>query len=172
MADGVEFQLIGIEKAIAALNEFGADMRRKVVYAALRDAGKPVALAARALAPVLAQATARRVPGTMRRAIGVFKSKRYKAANGAIGVYISVRASRAQRKRSPISGDPFYFRFIAGGHKTRVGKSAAARRRAIASTVAPVPFLAQAFRQEGENALRIFEQRIIDRVELANRATP
>lgn len=172
MADGVEFQLLGLDKAIAALNEFGADMRRKVVLAALRDAGKPVAQAAKALAAVLQRPTSQRVPGTMRRAIGVFKSKRYKAANGVIGVYISVRATRAQRKRSPISGDPFYFRFIEAGHKARAGKSKASKRRAAVAFVKARPFLGPAFRQEAENALRIFEQRIVDRVDLANKATP
>lgn len=169
MADGIEFKLEGVDDAIAALNELGADMARRVVFAALRDAGKPVAQAAKALAPVLQAATTRRVPGTMRKAIGVFRSKRYKAANGAIGVYISVRASRAQRRRSPISGDPFYYRFVESGHFARaVGKNKAARRRAATSFVKAYPFLGPAFRAQGQNALHIFEQRIAERIAQAN----
>jgi HK97 gp10 family phage protein len=173
MADGVVFELKGVREAAAALNALSADMRRKVVYAALRDAGKPVAASAKARAPVLKKATARRVPGTMRRAIGVFRSKRYKAANGQIGVYISVRASRAQRKRSPVSGDPFYFRFVEAGHGKRQpqrGGLSRALRRAAAERVKPYPFLGPAFRAEGGNALRIFEQRIVERVARANAA--
>lgn len=174
MADGVEFKLEGLEKAQAALTELASDMRRKVVMGALRDAGKPVAAAAKLFAPVLAQATSRRVPGTIRRSIGVFRSKRYKAANGQLGVYISVRASRAQRRRAPISGDPFYFFIVSMDHKTRSkGATKALRRKAaIARTVAGKPFLGPAFRQEGANALRIFEQRILARIDAANKVVP
>lgn len=182
MADGVFFKLEGVEDAIRALNDLKADMRRKVVLGALRDAGKPVARAAKALAPVLKQATSRRVPGTMRRAIGVFKSKRYKAANGAIGVYITVRASRAQRKRSPVSGDPFYYRFVEAGHKIvprakikgtarqlrAAGQSITLRRRAATGFVKAYPFLGPAFRQQGERAKNIFLQRITERIAKAN----
>lgn len=181
--DGVFFKLEGAERAQAMLDELSGDMRRKVVLGALRDAGKPVAAAAKAKARVLQKPTTRRVPGTMKRAIGVFKSKRYKAANGALGVYISVRASRAQRKRSPISGDPFYYRFIEGGHKIvprtsrkgltaralrRRGRSITHRRRAAATSVPPYPFLGPAFREQSQNALRIFEERILARIAIAN----
>lgn len=170
--DGVTFELKGVDEAIATLNALDADLRRKVVYGALRDAGKPIAAVAKSLARVLQLPTSRRTPGTMRRAIGVFKSKRYKAANGQLGVYISVRASRAQRRRSPVSGDPFYYRFIEAGHKSRPSNSNTSKRRAAVGMVKAYPFLGPAFRQQGEQALRIFEARIIERIELANRAKP
>jgi HK97 gp10 family phage protein len=169
MADGIEIKLEGVDDAIRALNELADDMRRKVVLGALRDAGKPISQAAKRLAPVLKMPTSRRVPGTMRRAIGVFKSKIYKAANGALGVYIKVRASKAQRRRSPVSGDPFYYRFVEAGHRPRPAKNTAARRRRAATAfVKAYPFLGPAFRQEGQNALRIFEQRIVERIAKAN----
>ena len=165
MADGVTFELKGVDEAIKALNELSGDMRRKVVLQALRDAAKPVAQAAKSFAPVLKAQTTQRVPGTLKRAIGTFKSKRYKAANGQLGVYVTVRATRAQRRRSPISGDPFYFRLVEGGHAKRAGK-----RRASAGMVKPYPFLGPAFKQEGENALRIFQQAVIERIAKANAA--
>lgn len=170
--DGVFFEVKGLEEAQRALDTLSADMRRKVVYGALRDAGKPVAQVARALAQPRDFGSARRVAGTMRRAIGVFRSKRYKAAQGALGVYISVRASRAQRRRAPVSGDPFYFRFVEGGHQPRPGKSHASKRKAAAARVRAYPFIGPAFQQKGDDALRIFQERILERVAQANKAKP
>jgi len=170
-ADGVWFELRGVEEAVAALTELSGDMRRRVVYGALRDGGKVIAKAAQALARPRDFSSNRRVAGTMRRAIGAFKSKRYKAAQGRIGIYVSVRASRAQRKRSPVSGDPYYFRFVEAGHKKRVGGSTNAARRRSANkggTVPPYEFLGPAFRAKADEALRVFEQRIIARIATAN----
>jgi hypothetical protein len=167
MAD-VELKLAGFDDAIGMLNEFAADMRNKVVLGALRDAGKPVAKAAQALAAKHDFGSSRRVAGTMRRAIGVYKSKLYKLSNGSLGVYIKVRASKAQRRRSPITGDPFYARFVIGGHKTRPTTTGRSRRQNATAFVKGDDFLGDAFKQQGPNALAIFEQRIIARVAKAN----
>jgi hypothetical protein len=168
--DGVWFSLQGVEAAQKALDELKADMRRSVVYGALRDGGKPIAKAAQALAQKHDFSSATRVAGTMRRAIGVRKSKRYKASNGVIGVYISVRATKAQRRRSPVSGDPFYYRFVVGGHARRQSKGKGARRSApkVAARVEGDPFIGDAYRAEKENALRIFTERVFARIALAN----
>lgn len=186
MTDGVEFKLQGLEAAERALNELAADMRRRVVIAALRDAARPFVAEARKFAPVLKTASPRRQPGTMRRSINTFRSKRYKPAQGAIGVYVTVRATRARLKKAPISGDPFYWRWVEGGHKLvprtakgltpkqlrRLGQSITERRRGATRSVRPYPFLGPAWTNKQSAALQIFERRVFERIEKANQANP
>jgi hypothetical protein len=99
-------------------------------------------------------------------------------------VFVSVKASRKDLRNAPVSGDPYYWRWLEGGHKivarsrrigTRFGKAVnartlRARRQAATASVKPYPFLGPAFAAQGEAALRIFEQRINERIAKANAA--
>lgn len=183
---GVTYRMSGLADLETALNELSADLRRKVVLAGLRDASKPVVKAARAFAQPRDFSSKRRIAGTMRKAITAFKSKRYKAAQGALGIYITVRASKAQRRARPVSGDPYYWRWVEGGHKIvprlskaqsgfsnlrkrAAGISITQRRRRATGMVKPYPFMGPAFRAQGDQARRIFEQAVIERIAKANR---
>jgi hypothetical protein len=174
----------GLAQAERALNELAADMRRKVVLAALRDAARPLVLAARQLAPVLKTPRPRRVAGTLKRNIRAITSKKHRGQDGLLGIYISVKASKRDLKNAPITGDPYYWRWLEGGHAivrrsrrvgTRYGKALnsvtlRARRRAAADNVKPYPFLGPAFASRSDAALRVFERRILERIAKANAA--
>lgn len=184
MAEAVQIAVLGVGDLEKALNDLASDMRKKVVLAALRDAARPVLQAAKQLAPELKEPDPRRVKGTLKRNIRTITSKKYKGQNGLLGVYISVSASRKDRKNAPVTGDPYYWRWVEGGHKivsrsrrvgTKGGKARnavtlRARRRAVAGEVKPSPFLAPAFATKGDAALKVFERRIVARIAKANAA--
>jgi len=182
MADALFVKLDGAEETERLMKDLAADMRRRVVIGALRDAAKPVIRATRAEAPVLQKATNRRVPGTVRKNISSFRSKRYKASQGALGIYITVRATRARLRKAPISGDPFYFRPLITGHKIvrrvgkgltvrqlrRMGQSITERRKNPLGFVKADDFIARGWKQTSDQALQIFNRRIIERINKAN----
>lgn len=117
MADGVSINVAGIEGVGKALDELSNDLRKKVVRQALKDAAKPMMQLAKAKAPVLARATRRRRPGVLRSNIRVLSSKINNGKEGVIGVYLTVKSTRGARRKTPITGDPFYFPFVEGGHR-------------------------------------------------------
>jgi hypothetical protein len=80
------------------LNNFAGDLKRKVVLQALRAAARPIIKAARAARPPNDYNSHRRVAGTLRKNIKSFTSKKFKGANGVIGVYITVKASTQKIK--------------------------------------------------------------------------
>lgn len=170
MADAVTAVLKGGAEMQRALDDLRGDLRRRVVRAALRDAGRPVVRQAQAEAPVLQKPTPRRQKGTLRKNIKIFTSKRYKVSQGRVGVYITVRASKKDLKNAPVTGDPYYWRWVAGGHKIvrRGGGSITSRRKAAKDSVAPNPFLERAFNAKGDEAKKIFEKRIFERIAQAN----
>lgn len=183
MTDEVIIRHSGIAATQAALSNFVGDLR-KTVRGSLRAASKPMRLAAQANAPVLKFATRRRVPGTLRRNIKIFNSKRANGRNGVIGVYLSVKASRKDLKRAPISGDPYYFRWVESGHKivprskrigTRYGKARYATtlryRRGNATTfVEGSAYFLRAYRTHGESTIGLFTADVLKRVAKANKA--
>jgi len=185
MPDFVTVKMQGLEQLEVDLNELSSDMRRRVVRQGLRDASRPVVKAAKGFAKPRDFQSKRRMAGTMRRAISTFNSKKYKGANGVIGVFITVRASRAQIKRRPISGDPFYWRFVEAGHRIVPRTSLAAarlsrlqkrlkgititqRRRRATGRVQAYPFLGPAFRAQGDAARRAFVDVVTKRIQQAN----
>jgi HK97 gp10 family phage protein len=150
-----EAKLLGAEDLNRALRELTADLKKKVLRGALRDAARPIARQARSLAPVLKDQHPYRLPGTLARSIVVRNSKVQNGQGGEIGVYVSVR------KRAKLGGkasarnpfDPFYWRFLEfGTRKMR------ARR-----------FMLPAFEAQREQALAIVQARIRARIEQANR---
>jgi HK97 gp10 family phage protein len=181
MAENViELKVEGLREAVAKLDEFRVDMRTKVVYGALRDGAKPMVRAASAFAATLTRAPLKhsRSRGTISRNVKVFRSKKFRGQDDTIGVYITVKASKADLKRAPVSGDPFYWRWVEGGHaivprSSRVGtrngkalnkRTIRARRAAATGTVPPYPFLRPAYDQNAAQAVGIVEQRIVARV--------
>lgn len=153
MAETVKLE--GLDDLNRAIKELVGDLRRKVVRAALRDAAKPIQRAAVAAAPVLKKPHPYRLPGTLKRSILVKASKRFNGAGGEIGVYIAVRKRKGlggkASARNPF--DPFYWRFMEFG-TARQGKR---------------PYLLPAFETNTRNAIKIFQDRIKDRIEKANR---
>lgn len=155
----------GLKALEQAIDELTADMAKRVVRGALRDAARPIAAGARSRAPVLATTDRRRVPGTIKRNIVVLNSKQARR-EGMIGVYVRVRRlskgavtafKRATgRKGADNPFDPFYWWFLEFGTK-KIG----ARR-----------YLSQAFDAARSQALDIFTRRIGERIRKANARKP
>lgn len=183
MTGEVSVDVSGLEETKRALNAFAGDLR-KTVRASLRTASRPLVVHAQGKAPVLRRVTRRRVPGTLKRNIKVLNSKRANGSGGVIGVYVTVKASRKDLKRAPISGDPYYWRWVEGGHKIVArfkGKytdykqrgrgrltGLNARRRAATGFVPGVEFLLQAYRARGAETVRRFTDQVLARVAKAN----
>lgn len=185
MADGLDVKVSGIADFKAAITALVADMRRKVVRAALRDAARPVIRAAQNNAPVLRVPKRNRRPGTLKRNIKVFASKVKNGRNGVLGVFIKVRASKAALKKGGGAGaknpnDPYYwlfqeFGFTATGRRRLRGGS---RRRDLvrnalissgrARRIEGRHFLQRGFQQGQGEALAIFQRRIGERIAAAN----
>lgn len=182
MDDGLNLRARGIAETQAALTNFVGDVR-KVVRGALRSASRPMVRQAQGNAPILKASTRRRVPGTLRRNIKVFNSKKATGRNGVLGVYVTVKASKKDLKRAPISGDPYYWRWVESGHKmvprsrrtgTRFGKARyektlRARRLSATRRVEGSAFLLRAFRTHGQTTIDNFNGQVLARVEKFNR---
>lgn len=168
----------GIADTSAALNAMAADLRRRVVYAALRAAAKPIVQDAIENAPVLRSPRRNRVPGTLKRNIKAFRSKKANGKGGALGIYVTVKASKKDLKKRPITGDPYYWRWVENEHrivarskrtgtkygKARYEKTLRARRAASSGTVPGVHFLLNAYRAKGQEAIRAFNKVIESRI--------
>jgi HK97 gp10 family phage protein len=156
-----EVQVKGLDDLKRAVEELTADLRRKVVIGALRDAARPIVAAARANAPILRTPDARRTAGLVRRNIATFTSKRFKGQGGVIGVYISVRKNKGRRIKGTrvrvkaLQSDPFYWKFLELG--TRF--------------MPAMPFLRPAAEAGWQGAIDIFKQRIAERIRKANTRT-
>lgn len=159
MADGLIVKLDGVEDLKRALSEAAADIRKKAVRGALREAGKVIQGAARATAPVLLVATPTRKPGTVRRNIVVRASKFARQA-GNEGVYINVRGIRGRARVARLGragannpNDPFYWRFLELGTKKMAAR----------------PFLQPAAASKGDEAISKFMQSVVPQIEKLNR---
>jgi hypothetical protein len=182
VTDGLSFNVRGLDQVKAALANFAGDMR-KTVRQSLRVASKPLRIAAQANAPVLKYPVRRRVAGTLRKNIKIVNSKRANGRDGVLGVYLTVKASRKDLKKAPITGDPYYWRWVESGHKivtrsrrigTRNGKARyektlRARRESSQRNVAGSLFLLRAFRSHGQTTINNFSEQVLRRVEKFNR---
>ena len=144
----------GLDDLNRAIKELAADLRRKVVRAALRDAAKPIQRAAVANAPVLKNPHPYRLPGTVRQSIKIKSSKVFNGQDGEIGVFVSVGKRKGlggkASARNPF--DPFYWRFLEFGTK-----HLSAQR-----------FMARAFETNSGQAIDIFKTKIKARIDKAN----
>lgn len=183
MADALSVRHAGIDQVKAALNGFVGDLR-KTVRGSLRTASRPMVAQARSDTPSLKFPTRRRVPGTIKRNIKVFNSKRANGKGGTLGVYVSVKASRKDLKRAPVSGDPYYWRWVESGHrivkrfkgkytdyKQRVrGRltGLSKRRREATGFVQGRAFLLNAYRAHGQKTIGLFTDEVLKRVAKVN----
>lgn len=161
-------KLDGLADAKAAIESLTKEMRRKVVRAALKAAGKPIIRAAKANAPVKT--------GLVRKSIGSFASKFKRGQNGEIGIYIKPRTSARARKSKDKSQDPFYYRFqemgyhatgrkrVGGGRRNRPARLAASGARMIPGKA----FLGRAFESQRGAALAAFTAEIKKYIDLIN----
>lgn len=182
MVDGVDVRITGLEQTKYALEALAADLRRRVVRGALRAASRPLVTTAKQFAPVLKYPVKRRRAGVMRKAIRVFNSKKATGKGGVIGVYVTVRASSKDLRKAPVTGDPYYWRWVEGGHRvvargkrigTRFGKARydttlRERRRASMRKVAPKSFLQPAYRAKQQEVIRLFSEQVTARIAQAN----
>lgn len=152
MAETVKLE--GLDDLKRAVSELKADLRRKVIRGALRDAAGPIARAARAKAPVLKQVHPHRLPGTLKRSIVVKSSKQFRGQGNELGIYIAVRKRKGlggkAGARNPF--DPFYWRFQEFG---------TAKMRAR-------PFMNPAFSANAQQAIAIFQAKLKARIAKAN----
>lgn len=173
--DGIFVTTHGLPNLREVLASIPVQLRKRALLAALRAAGGVVRKAARAKAPRLKKADARktkhRTQGTLRRAISVRNSKLAKL-RGNIGVFINVRPAKGSERGAKSKTDPFYWRFInwgwtpaSGPRKGFAGSIGKWRRKRASRAVGAVPshagvkFLEAGAAQLGR-ALEVFKQRL------------
>lgn len=144
----------GLADLQKAVEELTADVRKKVVYAALRAAAKPILESARSKVPIKT--------GLVKSRIRVAASKVFRGQNGVLGVYINVRPEKGRRVKGTKvrvkvkGGDPYYWRFLELGTKHM-------RARAFLVPAAEANFTA---------ALDIFKEKLAARIAKANQRKP
>jgi HK97 gp10 family phage protein len=153
-----DYKIDGLGELKHAISVLTADLKRKVVRSALRDAAAPIAKAARAKAPVLKGDHTYRLPGTLKRSIITKASKEFNGKNGEIGVYVAVRKRKGLGgevgARNPF--DPFYWRFQEFGTQHHRAQ----------------PFMGPAFDANASRAIDIFKARLKTRIDKANSRKP
>lgn len=143
------------------LREVGDRVERRAVSQGLRDASRVFRDQARAGAPRLKSRDARRIPGTLARAIAIVRQRR--VPRGVVGYRVTVRS--ASKARLGTARDPFYWRWLEGGwiprgpgRRLRGGADSKRSQRQGAGGRVAYPFLAPAFRSGGGAALAAFER--------------
>lgn len=160
MPDGFNVK-VDLQDFRRQLAEVDRRMRRRAISQGVRDAAKVFRDAAREKAPVLRKASRYRIPGSLRAAITIARSKR--AERGAVAFSVIVRASKGRRGGNR---DPFYWRFLEGGWIPRGpgqglrggARSRSAQRQRLSAGRLQFPFLAPAFQQASGSALAAFER--------------
>jgi len=120
-----ETRIAGMGALLKALQEMPAELGKKAVWSALGGAGVEVKKAAMARAPVLAQSTWNRKPGTVRDAIRVSRSRINKGQQGFYEMIVRVKPlNKAKKKQAKAMGglsgannpdDPFYWWYLEFG---------------------------------------------------------
>ena len=159
MPDGVKVT-IDLPDFRRQLREVEKRFRNRAVSQGARDAARVFRDGARQAAPVLRTRDPRRLPGVLRTAITVARSK--KRERGLIAVSVIVRAGKGRRGTAR---DPFYWRFLEAGWIPRgpgrraasTGRQRNAERDAGRGRVA-YPFLAPAFRSRQGAAVSAFNR--------------
>ena len=182
MADSIEIKLQGVDELVSALRASPEKIRRLAVRGALRKAGRVIATAAKAAAPVLKMPTKTRRPGTVKRAIRVGVSK-FARRGGDEGVFIGVRpltGARQQKlgKAGPTNpNDPYYWRYVEFGTPPHVIKGVGGKRLGLAPSYPRVVshpgtkgagFMASAAREKGQEAVGVFMREAIPQIEKLN----
>lgn len=137
----VEIKLNGTAELAAALRAFPLKLNERIQGSALLAGAQPVRDRARDLAPVLAQATARRLPGTLKKNIRMARSRPRPGMTATVVIGVRrisksqirkinrvLRASKQVTGQSrtlalrDIVGDPFFWHFMEFGYTDRAGK--------------------------------------------------
>lgn len=165
MPDGFEVN-IDLPDFRRQLAEVGRRIERRAVSQGVRNAARVMRDEARKRAPVLRVPTPRRIPGALRQAITIARTR--KKQRGLIGYSVIVRASKARRGGYR---DPFYWRFLEAGwiargpgRRLRGSASRKAEQRASSGRRYQFPFLAPAFRQSQGAALAAFNAGVESRI--------
>jgi HK97 gp10 family phage protein len=179
--DSVDIRFTGIPAFSERLKELSGSMQRKVVRAGGMAGAKVFQKAAKANAPVLQKRDTRRVmarvPGALKKAIVAGRSKKQSKP----GTEVTFIAVRTGGKNPNMSKSAFYWRFVEDGHLTRGkgqaikgGKNRAGleRTRLKAAGAKFVPgrgYIARAFKDNQDAAIKAFNQRIEARIVKAQR---
>jgi len=145
------------------LRALGTKLERRIVRAAVRDAGKVFVEAAQQAAPRLRRPDRRRITGALRGGI-VTGPSRFDRRKGVVKFFVGVKHSKRVAGRAL---DPFYWRFLEGGwiprgpgRKLRGGaKSRSLQRERVLKAggrKARYPFFEPAFRRAQGRALAAF----------------
>lgn len=173
-------KLEGIEDFNNAIKELTQDLRKKVIRAALRAGMKPIIAYARANSKELKKPHPYRIRGLMKSRI-VATNSRIATKRGEIGIYMKPVAVKGVTKGAKSPLDPFYYRFIAGGFHAvgskRVAGGRLTRKANLASRVRAgkarfIPgddYIKKAFQAKGDEALTIFQKKLKERIDKANR---
>lgn len=148
-----DVKVAGLEDLKRAVEELTADLRKRVIIGALKDAAQPIVKAAKATTAFNDRT------GSVRRNIRVAASKVFQGKNGVIGVYVNVRVPKARRIKGTKlrvkakQNDPYYWKFLELGTK---------KMRAH-------PFLKPAAEANFTAALDIFKTQLAARIVKANK---
>lgn len=160
--------VVGIDDFNRAVDSLTRDLRRRVIYAALRAGARPIVRAAKANAPVKT--------GLVKKRIAVATSKIKRGRNGEIGVFIKPRISSKARKSKDRSQDPYYYVFqeagfhavgrrkVGGGRVNRAARIKASGARFIQGK----KFMGRAFESNKGQALKAFSDTLKKRIDQAN----
>jgi HK97 gp10 family phage protein len=125
-----EIKVEGIDELLRAMRALPANLRKKVLGRALKEAGKVIQTYAKQKAPVLQVPVPHRVKGLVRRSI-VLRASKVARRRGDVGVYVTVprtkKAALVARRQKGIAKrgyatyadlrDPYYFKFLERGTK-------------------------------------------------------
>lgn len=178
MADGVTVRT-NLQNFKQQLSAFSRDFERKAIRAGVSAAAQVFKKLVVAKAPVLKKPRKGSIAGLLRRAIYVKRSR--DSTGGREHYFVGVRQGKKAQRRKGGSLDAFYWRFLEQGHLAR-GRGQAlrggnrlkainrARARASGAKFVPAyPFLAPAFREGHDRALKAFTDRIQKRIDQENR---
>lgn len=161
----------GIDDFNAALTALTKDLRKRVIRSALRAAARPIIRAAQSIAKVQT--------GLMRKRVVVTASRIKNGRDGTLGVYIKPKKGKSAAKGGKL--DPFYYKFVAGGFHAAGSKRVAGgkltrkanlRSQVKAGKIRFIPgddFLGKAFRIGQSQALAIFQSKLKERIDAANK---
>lgn len=164
MTDGVTIKT-NLPQLKAHLARIGKEFEAKAVRQATYAAAAIFRREVQARAPVLKQATKQRVPGTLRRAIYIKRSR--DRTSGREHYFVGVRQGAKAAKKGR---DAFYWRFLetgwtprGPGQRLKGGVRSRAlqlsRSRAAGGKVVRYPFIAPAYNSSKEQALQAFYTR-------------
>ena len=127
----------GLDELRIALYALPAKLRNQVLRNALAAGARVVRDEAKRLVPVLRSPVVQRstgktirMPGTVRDAIRVRTSKASRRA-GHVGVFVNVKPAGKGHRGAASASDPYYWRWLEFGRKSRAAVSAGWRRKAV-----------------------------------------